>query len=107
RVVDVLPEHVPDDASDQARRLTVHHLLTMTTGHAANSLLEAWELEPDDLTKGFLRVPFTDPEGTHHFYDDATTYVLARMVERATGRDLPDLLEERVFAPMGIDHAEW
>ncbi len=107
RVVDVLPEHVPDDASEQARRLTVDHLLTMTTGHAANSLLDAWELEPGDLTKGFLRVPFTDPEGTHHFYDDATTYVLARMVERATGRDLPDLLDERIFAPMGIDHAEW
>jgi hypothetical protein len=29
------------------------------------------------------------------------------MVERVTGRGLPELLDERLFAPMGVDHAEW
>lgn len=107
RLVDVLPEHVPADVADQGRRLTVHHLLTMTVGHAEDSLEDAWALEPQDLVRGFLRVPFTVPEGTRHCYDNATTYVLARMVERVTGRGLPELLDERLFHPMGIDHAEW
>ena len=52
-------------------------------------------------------MPFTDPEGTRHAYDNATTYVLARMVEHVTGRGLPELLDDRLFAPMGVDHAEW
>ena len=107
RVVDVLPDHVPAGLSGQARRITVHHLLSMTTGHSADSLTEAWELEPDDLVKGFLRVPFPEPEGTRHAYDNATTFVLARMVERVTGRGLPELLDERLFAPMGVEDAEW
>jgi CubicO group peptidase (beta-lactamase class C family) len=107
RVVDVLPDHVPADVPAQARRLTVHHLLSMTTGHRADSLDEAWRREPDDLVKGFLRVPFPEPEGSRHAYDNATTGVLARMVERVTGRGLPELLDERLFHPMGIDHAEW
>jgi CubicO group peptidase (beta-lactamase class C family) len=107
RVVDVLPEHVPADISEQGRRITVHHLLSMTAGHGTDSLAEAWELEPDDLVKGFLRVPFPEPEGSLHTYDNATTYVLARMVERVTGRGLPELLDERLFRPMGIEHAEW
>lgn len=107
RVVDVLPDHVPADISEQGRRITVHHLLSMTAGHATDSLEEAWRLEPRDLTKGFLRVPFTETEGTRHVYDNATTYVLARMVERVTGRGLPELLDERLFEPMGIGHAEW
>ncbi|TDW22393.1 serine hydrolase domain-containing protein [Kribbella kalugense] len=106
-VVDVLPEHVPADISEQGRRITVHHLLSMTSGHTTDSLEEAWQLEPNDLVKGFLRVPFREPEGTHHTYDNATTFVLARMVERVTGRGLPELLDERLFKPMGIDHAEW
>jgi CubicO group peptidase (beta-lactamase class C family) len=106
-VVDVLPDHVPGDISEQGRRITVDHLLSMTAGHGLDSLEEAWQLEPNDLVKGFLRVPFTEPEGTHHTYDNATTFVLARMVERVTGRGLPELLDERVFKPMGIDHAEW
>ena len=57
--------------------------------------------------KGFLRVPMPDAEGTRHDYDNSTTFVLARMVERVTGRGLPELLDERLFGPMGIDHAEW
>ena len=107
RVVDVLPDHVPPDAGEQARRLTLHHLLSMTTGHGVDSLEQAWDLEPGDLTAGFLRVPFTEPEGTRHVYDNATTYVLARMVERVTGRGLPELLDQALFHPMGIEDAQW
>ncbi|GAA3920389.1 serine hydrolase domain-containing protein [Actinoplanes auranticolor] len=107
RVVDVLPDHVPAGVGAQERRLTVHHLLSMTTGHTGDSLTEAWEREPGDLVKGFLRVPFPEPEGSRHAYDNATTGVLARMVERVTGRGLPELLDERLFHPMGIEHAEW
>lgn len=107
RVVEVLPDHVPLDVSEQGRRITVHHLLTMTAGHADDSLQEAWRREPGDLTKGFLRTPFTEVEGSRHVYDNATTYVLARMVEQVTGRDLPSLLDERLFRPMGIEYADW
>lgn len=107
RVVDVLPDHVPGDVSEQGRRVTVHHLLSMTTGHATDSLAEAWQLEPGDLVKGFLRVPFPEAQGTRHAYDNPTTFLLARMVERVTGRGLPELLDERLFKPMGVDHADW
>ncbi len=87
--------------------ITVHHLLSMTAGHATDSLADAWQLEPGDLVKGFLRLPFATTEGTRHTYDNSTTFILARMVERVTGRDLPGFLDERLFTPMGIDHAEW
>jgi CubicO group peptidase (beta-lactamase class C family) len=107
RVVEVLPDHVPDDVSEQGRRITVHHLLSMTVGHGTDSLTEAWEREPGDLVKGFLRVPFPEVEGTRFVYDNATTFLLARMVERVSGRDLRELLDERLFRPMGVDHAEW
>lgn len=107
RVVDVLPDHVPDPIPEQGRRLTVHHLLSMTAGHETDSLDAAWRLEPGDLTKGFLRGPFAHAEGTRHTYDNATTYILARMVERVTGRGLPEFLDARLFRPMGIEHADW
>jgi CubicO group peptidase (beta-lactamase class C family) len=107
RVVEVLPDHVPADISEQARRLTVHHLLSMTPGHSEDTLAEAWELEPGDLVKGFLRLAPEVLEGTRHTYDNSTTFILARMVERVTGQALPEFLDERIFQPMGIDHAEW
>jgi CubicO group peptidase (beta-lactamase class C family) len=99
RLGDVLP------AYDSA--LTVEHLLTMTAGHADDSLAEAWTLSPGDLIEGFLRVPFPYPAGSRHAYDNATTFVLARIVEQVTGRGLPEFLDERLFGPMGISGAEW
>jgi CubicO group peptidase (beta-lactamase class C family) len=107
RVADVLPDHVPTDASPTARALTVHHLLSMTTGFPGDSLEAAWQLEPGDLVRGFLRMPFTDAPGTQHHYDNATTFVLARMLERVTGVELPEWLDARLFRPMGIEGAEW
>jgi CubicO group peptidase (beta-lactamase class C family) len=107
RVADVLPDHVPAGAPAQARQLTVRHLLTMTTGHRADTLAEAWALEPADLVKGFLRVPAEDRAGTRHAYNNPTSFVLARMTERVTGRSVPDLLEERLFRPMGVAGADW
>lgn len=107
RVVDVLPDHVPDSASEQARRLTVRHLLTMTAGHDVDTLEEAWAREPGDLVRGFLQAPTAVSEGTRHTYDNATTFVLARMVERATGLGLPELLQERLLGPWGVEDAEW
>lgn len=107
RIVDVLPDHVPVDASEHARALTVHHLLTMTAGHAEDTLAGAWTLEPTDLVRGFLRMPLVAEPGSHHTYDNSSTFVLARMVERVTGKPLPTLLDERLFTPLGITDVEW
>lgn len=107
RVVDLLPDRVPAAAPAQAHRLTVHHLLSMSAGHDADTLDDAWEGEPADLVRGFLSLPFGAREGTRHTYDNATTFVLARILERVTGRDLADYLDDHVFHPMGIDDAEW
>ncbi|MGE6738551.1 serine hydrolase domain-containing protein, partial [Streptomyces sp. NPDC059900] len=89
------------------RRITVHHLLSMTAGHPADSLAQAWEREPGDLAKGFLSLPFAHREGTRHVYDNSTTYILARMLEQVTGTGLAEYLDARLFGPMGIEHAEW
>ncbi|MGM7696965.1 serine hydrolase domain-containing protein [Microbacterium sp. A84] len=107
RVADVLPEHVPIDVSEQARLINVHHLLSMTAGHRADTLAEAWQLEPSDLVKGFLSLPLAEIAGTRHTYDNSTTFILARMVERVSGVGLPEFLGKRIFEPMGINHAEW
>ncbi|PZG08328.1 serine hydrolase domain-containing protein [Nonomuraea aridisoli] len=107
RVLDVLDDHVPADLPARAGRLTVRHLLTMTTGHRTDPLEAAWACEPADLVKGFLRIQPQDPPGTRHAYNNPAGFVLARMVERVTGRGLAELLDDRLFGPMGVRHREW
>jgi CubicO group peptidase (beta-lactamase class C family) len=90
------------------------HLRERPPGQPLPPFIQMRQQQPEELThvilghreshsraKGFLRVPFPLAGRTRHGYDNATTYVLARMVERVTGRDLPDLLNESLFRPMG------
>ncbi|MGI8716713.1 MAG: serine hydrolase domain-containing protein [Lapillicoccus sp.] len=106
-VVSLLPGHVPDDLDPAVATLTVHHVLSMSTGHNADTLEQAFTLEPDDLVKGFLGVPPQEPVGSRHVYNNTCTYVLAMLVQELTGEYLLDYLRPRLLSPLGIGPAHW
>jgi len=106
-IVSLLPGHVPDDVDRAVATLTVHHVLSMSTGHNADTLERAWTLEPHDLVKGFLRVPPQEPVGSRHVYNNTCTYVLAMLVQELTGEHLLDYLRPRLLDPLGIGPAHW
>jgi CubicO group peptidase (beta-lactamase class C family) len=106
-IVSLLPGHVPDDLHPAVGTLTVHHVLSMSTGHNTDTLEQASRLEPDDLVKGFLRVPPQEPVGSRHVYNNTCTYVLAMLVQELTGEHLLDYLRPRLLDPLGIGPAHW
>ncbi|MFG1672767.1 serine hydrolase domain-containing protein [Micromonospora sp. NPDC049282] len=86
--------------------ITLHHLLTHTSG------LGHWEehpvvdlvapAEPDDLLAAFAAVPPLFRPGAAWHYSSPGYVLLARAVERATGRPYAEFLAEEVFAPLGM-----
>ena len=107
RVVDLLPDHAPDDVDPAVAQLTVHHLLSMSTGHREDTLDRAYRLDADDPVGAFLRIPPEEPVGSRHAYNNATTYALATIVEEHTGQPLLAYLRPRLFDPLGIGAARW
>jgi CubicO group peptidase (beta-lactamase class C family) len=107
RVVDLLPDHAPDDVDPSVAQLTVHHLLSMSTGHREDTLDRAYRLDADDPVGGFLRIPPEEPVGSRHAYNNATTYALAAIVEEHTGQPLLAYLRPRLLDPLGIGPARW
>jgi CubicO group peptidase (beta-lactamase class C family) len=53
-VADHLPELFDDDTPDALRRLRIRHIASMSSGHAAETLLDAFVADPDDPVHGFL-----------------------------------------------------
>ena len=105
---DKLTDLFPEDCGPVARRLmkdlTLEHLLTMQTGNTFN---EASSMTLEDWTHGFFTSPsLTDPTGKFQ-YNSLNTYMLAVLVRRKTGKPLTQLLEERLFGPMGIGDYYW
>lgn len=107
RVVDLLPSHTPPDADPAVAQLTVHHLLSMSTGHRDDTLEPARRRGGGRLVRGFLGIPPEEPVGSRHAYNNPTTMALATLVEEHTGQPLLDYLRPRLLDPLGVGPARW
>ena len=100
RVVDLFPDSVPENPSDNLRQLRVRDLLTMNMG------ADRTDAERDDVAgdwvKAILANDFQQAPGTRFKYDSAATHLLAAIVEHRSGKKLMDFLGERLFAPLGM-----
>lgn len=108
RIVDLLPEAwaTVAEQTESVAQLTVHHALSMSTGHDADTLLEFESAPPQGWARIFLSTPPQAPVGSRHVYNNGASWLLGELIRRCTGEDLLDYLRPRLLAPLGID-ATW
>ncbi|MET8152514.1 serine hydrolase domain-containing protein [Actinoplanes sp. NPDC005259] len=98
--------HRLDGCPKQWRGITLHHLLTHTSGlghwddYPMINLSE-W-VEPGELLETFHRVPLRYAPGTGWSYSSPAYVLLAHVVERATGTPYRIFLDDRIFGPLGL-----
>lgn len=107
RVADLVggaPDGSPLD--DRVASITVHHLLSMSTGHTADTL-EAMQARPAaEWVPAFLAQRPQEPVGSVHVYHNGASFLLGELVRRHTGQDLLDYVRPRLLEPLGIE-ATW
>jgi len=120
RLVDLLADEIDFDVPAGYEKLTVEHLLTMTTGHNTCPVVQEQNkfrnLYPD-VTRdhmgdiwynAFMKTPLTyDPDDRHFVYNNGTTYFLSIIVQKMSGECLRDYLMPRAFTPLGIEKPHW
>lgn len=105
KVVSFFDEQLPDKVGDNLAAMEIRHLLTMTTGHHADTIPRI----PDDdqMTRRFLGFEVEHQPGTHFAYNTGASYVLSVILQRVTGEKLVDYLRPRLFEPLGATEATW
>ena len=100
------------NVDDRKRRITLHHVLTMTTGLDWNeevayddpkndaSLMEATE----DWVQYVVDRPMAHDPGKVFNYSSGVTELLAHIFEQETGKDIEQYGAQYLFAPLGIEH---
>lgn len=106
-VVDFFPEERPEQVGDNLAAMRVRHLLTMTTGHAEDTLNRTVRATDRNWVKAFLSLPVEHEPGAPFVYNSGATYMLSAIVQKLTGQPLVDYLRPRLFDPLGIDYAVW
>jgi len=107
RLSDLLGADFPSDPAPGVADWTVHHLLSMSTGHTEDTLPELIEnLPPEQWVSGFLALAPEGAVGELHTYNNGASFLLGELVRRSTGLDLLEYLRPRVLEPLGID-ATW
>lgn len=111
---DPVVQHAPMLAGSAYDGVTVRQVLTMSSGVAFNEdYLDFWS----DINKmgrvlalGGSMDGFTagltgreGPPGERMRYVSIDTHVIGMVIRGATGRDIPDLLEERILGPLGLE----
>jgi CubicO group peptidase (beta-lactamase class C family) len=106
-VLSFFPDERPPEVNDFLTKMTVRHLLTMTTGHDVDTWPYQIARSDGNWIKAFLNVPVVHQPGTHFLYNTGATYILSAIVQKMTGMKLIDYLQPRLFDPLGIQKATW
>jgi CubicO group peptidase (beta-lactamase class C family) len=106
-VLKFFPDDAPADVSDNLAAMRVRHLLSMSTGHDADTLGPLRESHDDNWARDFLAQPVTHAPGTHFVYNSGATYMLSAIVQHVTGMRLLDYLRPRLLQSLGIEGATW
>ena len=100
------------NGDDRKRRITLKHILTMTTGLSWNeelayddprndaSIMEAL----DDWVQYVIDRPMAGEPGKIFNYSSGNTELLAHIFQKETGQDIDSYGEKYLFAPLGMKH---
>lgn len=118
KVVDIFPDDLPAEPSENLKKMTLADLLSMSCGHETEVSLpdlvkatRALEKQraPGALTwtRAFLAHPMPREPGTHFCYNTPGTYMLSAALQKTVGETTRDYLVPRLFEPLHIETPYW
>ncbi|MFX0184818.1 MAG: serine hydrolase domain-containing protein [Candidatus Hodarchaeota archaeon] len=107
KVVDFFPEVMIENLDSRKKNMTLHHLLTMTTGFewTGNSAYEM--LRSGNSVKYMLDLPMKYNPGTVLEYITGVTHLLSAIIQKTTGKTTLEFARKHLFNPLGISEAQW
>jgi len=112
-IFDFFPEHRPAGADSLKKAITLRHLLMMASGfdckdsYRYNYVGLGWMRSSPDWVKHVLNLPMSEAPGSRFEYCNGASYLLAAVLQQATGRSALAYAREHLFEPMGISEVSW
>lgn len=110
---DEVRKYVPE-VPDYGTAITIRHLLHHTSGLRdyidlmvlGGFRIEDWTTREDALAAIARQKALNFKPGDEHNYSNTGYFLLSVIVERVSGKSLPDFVRERIFEPLGMAHSQ-
>lgn len=103
KFLDIFPDYKPKRTDKYLEKLTIAHLVSMTSGKAAGVKGRS---DPDWI-RLFLSSKWAFEPGTDWRYINDNFHVAAAAITRVTKMSVTEFLTPRLFEPLGIDVPVW
>lgn len=104
KIVKIFDSYCSPISKMKLGKLTVKHLLTMSSGIALN---EGVIVGDKDWLKAYLESSCKFEPGSKFQYNSLNSYVLSCVVQQITGITMFEFLKAKLFSPMEIDAVLW
>lgn len=107
---DKIITHLPWYFKNTGNKLTIHHLLNMTSGlpnytDEANAIMEREELMPKDFALKYFKDTLLFEPGQNIRYCNTGYYILGMIIEAVTNKSYETVLQEKVFDILGMKNS--
>jgi CubicO group peptidase (beta-lactamase class C family) len=108
---DPITKYIPDYPT-HGHELTIHHLLTHTSGIANSTTLNPWDahvrkkdFEPKALVDYFKNEPIKTAPGEQYQYNNFGYHILGYLIEIVSEMSYGAFVEKNIFQPLGMGHS--
>lgn len=103
RIIDIFPEHAPEQPSENLKKLTVHDVLCMGCG------MDEMPMATEHWIRDFLHTPVNHTPGTTYMYNSVGSSILSAIIVKKTGMSMHEYLKPRLYDKIGIfsDNHRW
>ncbi len=103
KLISFFPEEITKNADEKIKKLTLHEMLTMTTGvEDVITLLT----QSDDPIRTYFTHEFKEISKDFQ-YNNSATFMLSAVVTQLSGYTVLDFLKKNVFSVLGITNVSW
>jgi CubicO group peptidase (beta-lactamase class C family) len=105
----LLPEEFTSDIEPAKRRISIRHLLTMTSGLASiESGRNALRMfTAPNWTRFMLHLPLVSEPGERFLYNSANPHLVSAVLSHLSGESLIAYANRNLFEPLGIREVVW
>ncbi|MCE7992503.1 MAG: beta-lactamase family protein [Roseivirga sp.] len=110
---DDITKYLPDYPA-HGHHITIHHLLTHTSGIANSVRLVPWDadvrkrdFEPEELVNYFKNEAMRSVPGERYRYNNFGYHILGYIIEKVSGQRYDDFVRTNIFEPLGMKNSRY